>query len=257
MTEIVNTVDNWLLVRKNFKGSTSLGFVPTMGSLHAGHKSLLQLSKKENKLTVLSLFVNPTQFNDCNDFKNYPRSIDEDIILATNCGVDYIFIPSYTELYPDDFTYKITYIATSKHQETLFRVGHFDGVLTVIIKLLLLIKPTRSYFGEKDYQQLQLIKGLVKAFFLETKIVECAVIRNEFGLPLSSRNKRLTREQLQLAKYFSKVFHSPMSCDQIKKALTQKGIDVNYIEDYKGRRFIAVQIGSTRLIDNIPLSTEK
>lgn len=252
MPKIINKVSNWLLIRKALPKEVTMGFIPTMGNLHIGHASLLQRSKQENELTVLSLFVNPTQFNDCDDFKNYPRSIDQDISLAMNCGVDYILVPSQEELYPDNFTYKIIN-TIPKYQEAMFRPSHFDGVLTIVMKLLLLIRPTRSYFGEKDYQQFQLIKGLVEAFFLETKIVECETIRNEFGLPLSSRNNRLTEEQFQLAKYFSKIFHSSLSCDQIKDTLIQEGINVDYIEDYKGRRFAAIRIGDVRLIDNIPL----
>ena len=253
MPKIINTVSNWLLVRKTLPKGVTMGFVPTMGNLHIGHASLLQRSKQENELTILSLFVNPTQFNDCSDFNNYPRSADQDILLATNCSVDYILIPSYEELYPDNFTYRITN-TTSQYQEAMFRPGHFDGVLTIVMKLLLLIRPTRSYFGEKDYQQLQLIKGLIEAFFLETKVVECETVRNEFGLPVSSRNSCLTKEQFQLAKYFSKIFHLPLSCDQIKDTLIQEGINVDYIEDYKGRRFAAIRIGDVRLIDNILLS---
>ena len=256
MPKIINIVADWLSVRKTLPKKIAIGFVPTMGNLHAGHASLLQRSKQENELTILSLFVNPTQFNDRNDFKNYPRSIAQDIALATDCDVDYILIPSYKELYPDNFTYKIIN-TVPPHQEAMFRPGHFDGVLTIVMKLLLLVKPNRSYFGEKDYQQLQLIKGLVEAFFLETEIVECETVRTEFGLPLSSRNSFLTKEQFQLAQYFSKIFRSPLACNQIKNSLIQKGINVDYIEDYKGRRFAAIHIGNIRLIDNAPLPEEK
>ncbi|QHG92494.1 pantoate--beta-alanine ligase [Coxiella endosymbiont of Amblyomma sculptum] len=252
MPKVVDTISNWLLIRETLKKEISLGFVPTMGSLHVGHESLLRKSNQENKCTILSLFVNPTQFDDHDDFKNYPRSIDKDIDVASSCNVDYIFTPSYNEIYPDGFSYKIVH-TTPQYQEELFRIGHFEGVLTIVMKLLLLIKPTRSYFGAKDYQQLQLIKGLVKSFFLDTTIVECETVRDEFGLPLSSRNSRLSKEQMQLARRFSKIFHSPFSCDQIKEALIQEGIDIDYIEDHKERRFAAVRIGGIRLIDNIPL----
>lgn len=256
MSEIINTVTDWLLIRKNLPKEATIGFVPTMGNLHAGHASLLLRSKQENKLSILSLFVNPTQFNDRKDFKNYPRSVEQDVSLARNYSVDYILIPSYEELYPDNFTYKVIN-TVPLYQESIFRPGHFDGVLTIVMKLLLLVQPNRSYFGVKDYQQLQLIKGLVKAFFLETEVVECETVRTEFGLPLSSRNKCLTKKQFQLAEYFSKIFHSPLSCDQIKNALIQKGINVDYIEDYEGRRFAAIHIGDIRLIDNTPLPKEK
>ena len=251
MIKVIDSLVKWQTVRKTLEGS--IGFVPTMGDLHIGHASLLQRSKQENELTILSLFVNPTQFNEYNDFKNYPRRIEHDITMANNYGVDYVFMPTYEALYPDHYAYKIIN-AMNNSQEAAFRPGHFDGVLTIVMKLLILIKPTNAYFGEKDYQQLQLVKGLVEAFFLNTKIVACETIRNEFGLPLSSRNRRLTPEEYQLAKYFSENFHSHASCDEIKEALLRRGIGVEYIEDCDNRRFAAVRVGNVRLIDNFVLS---
>ena len=251
MTKMIDSLVTWQTIRKTLE--EPIGFVPTMGNLHTGHASLLQRSKQENTITVLSLFINPTQFNDNNDFKNYPRRLDHDITMANKYGVDYVLTPTYEALYPDRYAYKIVNVINHS-KEAAFRPGHFDGVLTVVMKLLMLVKPTHAYFGEKDYQQLWLVKGLVKAFFLNTKIVACETIRNEFGLPLSSRNHRLTTEEYQLAKYFSENFHSRASCDEIKEALLQKGIGVEYIEDCGDRRFAAVRIGDIRLIDNFVLS---
>lgn len=253
MTKVIESLTEWQSIRKILsKNNSVIGFVPTMGNLHAGHTSLLQRSTRENAITVLSLFVNPTQFNDDNDFKNYPRTLKQDISIANDCNVDYILIPADDDIYSDHYAYKI--INTTVHsQEAIFRPGHFDGMLTIVMKLLLLIKPTRAYFGKKDYQQLQLVKGLVKTFFLETEIVGCDIVRNEFGLPLSSRNHRMNETQYQSARYFSEIFHSGASCDEIKKALIQRGIGVDYIEDRDGRRFAAIRIGDIRLIDNFAL----
>ena len=256
MTKVIKSLNDLRSIRKQLLVDCSIGFVPTMGNLHEGHKSLLKQSKQENTITVLSIFVNPTQFNDDDDFKNYPRTLTQDIMMAEEEEIDYVLVPGYEDLYPDQYSYKL--MNTTAHiqeakLEAEFRPGHFDGVLTVVLKLLLIIKPTCAYFGEKDYQQLQLIKGLVKAFFIETKIVSCKVVRNEFGLPLSSRNRRLTEDQYRLAQIFSKIFHSDISCDEIKKTLIREGIKVDYIKDCNGRRFGAVHIGDVRLIDNITL----
>ncbi|MBW5802678.1 4-phosphopantoate--beta-alanine ligase [Coxiella endosymbiont of Ornithodoros amblus] len=251
MTKAIESLNDWQLIRETLN-DFSIGFVPTMGNLHAGHLSLLERSKCENEITVLSLFVNPTQFNDKNDFKNYPRTFDQDIAMAKENELDYVLTPTNEALYPDHYTYKITN-TTINNQEAEFRPHHFDGMLTVVMKLLLLTKPTRAYFGEKDYQQLRLVKGLVQAFFLDTEIIGCEIVRDEFGLPLSSRNRRLTENQYKLAQRFSEIFHSGTSCEDIKKSLIHEGIKVDYVEDYDDRRFAAVYIGNIRLIDNLVL----
>ena len=251
MTRVVKSLINWKAIRKNLN-DFSIGFIPTMGNLHAGHMSLVNRSKQENAVTVLSLFINPTQFNDKNDFENYPRTLAQDILMAKENRIDYVLTPIDEALYPDQYAYKI--INTVLHQqEARFRPGHFDGVLTVVMKLLLLVKPTRAYFGEKDYQQWQLIKGLSEAFFMDVEIIACEIMRNEFGLPLSSRNRRMTDTEYRLARRFSEIFRLYASCDEIKQALIQEGIKVDYVEDHNGRRFSAVYIGDIRLIDNIIL----
>lgn len=251
MTRVVKSLINWKAIRKNLN-DFSIGFIPTMGNLHAGHMSLVNRSKQENAITVLSLFINPTQFNNTNDFENYPRTLDQDIIMAKENKIDYVFAPTNEAIYPDQYAYKITNTTMHK-QEAEFRSGHFDGVLTVVMKLLLLVKPTRAYFGEKDYQQWQLIKGLLEAFFIDIEIIACEIVRNEFGLPLSSRNRRMTDAEYRLARRFSEIFHLDTSCEEIKQALIQEGIKVDYVEDHNGRRFAAVYIGDIRLIDNIIL----
>ncbi len=252
MTKLVKTIEEWRQCQKMI-GNKTLGFVPTMGNLHEGHVSLLGRSVLENDVTVMSCFVNSTQFNNTNDFQHYPRSLSEDLAMASQAGVDYFFAPEYSALYPDDYQYKISENSISHHLEGEHRPGHFEGVMTVILKLLLLMKSDRAYFGEKDYQQLQLVKGMVDAFFIDTEIVGCQTVRNAFGLPLSSRNRRLTKEQREISRYFPEYFHSEKTCEEITDALQKKGFEVEYVREYQGRRFAAIQLGGVRLIDNIIL----
>ncbi|HSW70572.1 MAG TPA: pantoate--beta-alanine ligase, partial [Gammaproteobacteria bacterium] len=222
------------------------------GNLHAGHLSLLQRSKAETAVSLLSIFVNPTQFNQANDYVHYPRTLEADLALAEEAKVDYVLLPRYQDLYPDDYAYQLREVKFSEQLEGSYRPGHFSGVLTVVLKLLLLAQAKCAYFGEKDYQQVELVRGMVQAFFIPTEIISCPTIRNEFGLPLSSRNKRLTSEQYQQAQHFPALFHSKLfSCEEIKKQLQELGFAVDYIEEYDGRRFAAVKLGEVRLIDNI------
>ncbi len=248
--ELIQSIDSWRAIRRSLNNKT-VGFVPTMGNLHEGHISLVRRSVDENDITVLSCFVNPTQFNNTNDFENYPHTVQEDMDLCGAAGVDYFFSPEYDSMYPDDYRYKVTEKEISGMMEGEHRPGHFDGMLTIVLKLLLLMKADNAYFGEKDYQQLQLVEGMANAFFLDTRIVPCATIRNEFNLALSSRNGRLTEDQMALSRYFPEYLHSNHSCDDIVVALTEKGFEVEYIEEHKGRRFGAVRLGDVRLIDNV------
>ena len=156
-------------VAKGAPSRLQIGFVPTMGNLHQGHLSLLERCCTENDISVLSIFINPTQFNNKNDYTNYPQTLEQDLALAEKAKVDYILMPTYSELYPDDFAYQVSETKISQELEGKFRPGHFTGMLTVVLKLLLLVKAHRAYFGEKDYQQLQLIRGMAKSFFLETE----------------------------------------------------------------------------------------
>jgi pantoate--beta-alanine ligase len=250
MTQLIQSLAEWRELRSTL--TSEVGFVPTMGNLHQGHLSLLEQSRKENAISVLSIFVNPTQFNNANDYVHYPKTIEQDKHIAEQAKVDYILLPSYREIYPDDYAYQVSEHEISEQLEGEFRPGHFTGMLTIVLKLLLLVKARRAYFGEKDYQQLALTRGMVKSFFIDTEIVGCPTIRNEFGLPHSSRNNRLTPEQYLQAKYFPSIFHSPLlSCDDIKAALSAKGFVVDYVREWEGRRFAAVKIGDVRLIDNI------
>lgn len=251
--QIIESIAEWRHIRKQLGSEISLGFVPTMGNLHQGHASLLQRSVQENQQTVLSIFVNPTQFNDQQDFTHYPKTLDQDLAIAKAAHVDYILLPNAAEIYPDHYTYKITEQQLSLPLEGTHRPGHFDGVLTVVMKLLCLVKAQRAYFGDKDQQQLQLVKGLTQAFFLDTDIIACATIRETSGLPLSSRNNRLSLEQKKQADNFAQIFHSGLDCDAIKQQLISNGYHIDYLEDYQGRRYVAVRIGDVRLIDNIAI----
>ncbi len=249
MAILIKTIDEWQKLRSSL--SDDLGFVPTMGNLHVGHLSLLEKSQRENKASVLSIFVNPTQFNNANDYVHYPKTLEQDLELAEKAKIDYVFVPSFKEIYPDNYAYQVSECEFSEQLEGAFRPGHFNGMLTVVLKLLMLMKAKRAYFGEKDYQQLVLVKGMVKSFFINTEIIGCPTVRNDFGLPYSSRNNRLTPEQYQQARYFPEIFHeSQYSCEEVKNKLTEYGFKVDYIEEYDGRRFAAVHLGEVRLIDN-------
>jgi pantoate--beta-alanine ligase len=230
-----------------------LGIAPTMGNLHAGHKSLFVRSKKENEYTATTLFVNPTQFNKADDFTYYPRTLEADIELMNDAGVDFCILPTEQEMYADGYKYQIHENELCKLMEGTHRPGHFNGVLTVVMKLLQLVKPTIAYFGEKDYQQYLLIKGMVEAFFMGIEIKSCPTVREASGLAYSSRNNRLTKEQKTLAEEFAHIFHQNQSPAVITETLKAKGVEVEYIEDYQNRRFAAVLIGGIRLIDNYSL----
>ncbi|OEH46993.1 Pantothenate synthetase [Legionella parisiensis] len=161
-----------------------------MGNLHAGHASLFLTSKKENDHTASSLFINPTQFNQAEDFKHYPRTLDADLKIMEDSGVDFCILPDEKSIYADGYNYQVHEHQLCQLMEGAHRPGHFNGVLTVVMKLLNLVKPHRAYFGEKDYQQYSLIHGMAKAFFMDTEIKACPTIREASGLAYSSRNNR-------------------------------------------------------------------
>jgi pantoate--beta-alanine ligase len=252
MAQLLYSLTDWQQLRRmKICSDKTLGLVPTMGNLHQGHASLLARSVKENDFTVLTIFVNPTQFNDANDLANYPRTVEDDVKLARNTGVDFILIPSYQDLYPDNYQYKVVEKEFSQELCGKFRPGHFDGMLTVVLKLLILAQATRAYFGEKDFQQLQLITGMTKAFFINTTIIPCATVRDQNGLALSSRNKLLQPEHHAIAALFPKILSEQEPLEIIKNKLSEQGFIVEYIEEHQNRRFGAVRLGNVRLIDNI------
>lgn len=254
MTVIIRSIREWLETMSRNHDEKSIGFVPTMGALHQGHLSLIDRSRKENDITVASIFVNPTQFNDKKDLERYPRSEEQDLALLQERQVDYVFIPEYRELFPDDYTYKVTEQVWSNVLEGASRPGHFDGVLTVVIKLFNIIYPDRSYFGEKDYQQYLLISAMCKAFFVPVQIIVCPTVRDENGLALSSRNRLLSPDERILAAKFPAILQSGKSRDEIVQQLEQAGFKVEYVEEMDNRRFGAVRLGPVRLIDNFQLT---
>ena len=163
--EVFQSINDFISYRQSIGVGTSVGFTPTMGALHDGHGALLKKSASENDLTILSIFVNPTQFNNPDDLKKYPRTWEADLKLAKASGADFVIAPNYDEIYADNYRYKLSESDFSKKLCGAHRPGHFDGVLTVVMKLLQIVRPTRAYFGEKDYQQLKLISDMAQTFF--------------------------------------------------------------------------------------------
>lgn len=248
------SIPEWQAFRRSevFTGK-SVGFVPTMGALHEGHRSLLARARKENDLVVASIFVNPTQFDDPKDLKNYPRTWEEDLAVLGSEGVDFTLLPSARTLYADSYRYRITERELSRELCGSYRPGHFEGVLTVVMKLLNLVQATRAYFGEKDYQQLILVRGMCDAFFLPTEIIACPTIRENSGLALSSRNKRLDEKTQSLASVLPRVLRESEDALGARQVLAERGFEVDYVEDRWDRRLAAVRLEGVRLIDNVEL----
>lgn len=250
---VFNLVSGWRTARAgaDFAGRT-VGFVPTMGALHAGHRTLLERARAENDRVVLSVFVNPTQFNDPADLARYPRTLEADLALAEGLADD-VLAPSAAELYPDDYRYRVAENTLSRRWEGAHRPGHFDGVLTVVLKLLNLVRADRAYFGEKDWQQLQLVRGMAEALFLPVEIVACPTVRAADGLALSSRNARLSPAGREQAAVFPGILQDASHPDVAASALRAAGFIVDYVVDHEGRRLGAVRVEGVRLIDNVRL----
>ena len=257
----------------------STGFVPTMGTLHQGHVSLLKRAQRENDLTVVSIFINPTQFNDPNDFKLYPRNYNDDAKKLELEGCDILLLPSFEEVYPDSVVDWIeeSFGSVEEVMEGRFRPGHFKGVKTVVYRLFQLVKPTRSYFGEKDYQQLRIIQKLVKRYNLKIEIVPCPTEREPDGLAMSSRNKNLSKESRTNASAIPEILKKALlrlksdSVENVRAYVDKsfkmvEGLQLEYFEianaetllPVKGmavpgntRVFVAAYAGEVRLIDNI------
>ncbi len=227
-----------------------IGFVPTMGALHEGHRALLARARAENDRVVLSIFVNPAQFNDPTDLAKYPRTLEADLALSAGL-VDDVIVPEAVEIYPDQYTYRVTEDSLSRRLEGAHRPGHFDGVLTVVLKLLNLVQPTRAYFGEKDWQQLRLVEGMVRALLLPVEIVACPTEREPDGLALSSRNRRLSPTARAQAVHFSRILRSAATAEAAATALKGAGFEVDYVVDEPGVRLGAICIENVRLIDNV------
>lgn len=255
----------------------TIGLVPTMGALHAGHASLVKRAVAENDVVVVSDFVNPTQFNDKDDLAKYPRTLDADCRLLESCGAAFVFAPSVEEIYPEPDTRTFSYAPLDTVMEGKYRPGHFNGVCQIVSKLFLIVEPTRAYFGEKDFQQLAIIREMVRRYPFDLQIVGCPIVREADGLALSSRNARLSGEQRKQALQISKALFA--SVDYAKshtlaetKAFVEKtiadaeGLRLEYFEIVDGNTLqtvgeweeskyivgcITVFCGEVRLIDNI------
>ena len=227
------------------KKGRSVGLVPTMGALHDGHASLVKKSVKENNITVVSVFVNPTQFNDPKDLSSYPRDLKADCKLLESVGADYVFAPSVEEMYPTPDTRHFEFPPISTVMEGAHRPGHFNGVCQVVSRLFYIVRPDRAYFGEKDWQQIAVVKAMVKSLGLNVNIVECPIIRDTDGLARSSRNTLLSAEERMIAPNIFKALKE--SVKYAKKHTVQethdyvvnqinavKGLDVEYFEIVDG-----------------------
>lgn len=264
-----------------FKGSSKIGFVPTMGALHRGHLSLVERAKKENDLVVASIFVNPTQFDRAEDLLKYPKTLESDKQLLNSVGCDVIFAPTVQEMYPEKIaSQKFNFAGLDAVMEGKFRLGHFDGVGTVVKRLFDIVKPDNAYFGEKDYQQLMIVKKMVETEKITVNIIGCRISREPDGLAMSSRNKRLTEVQRLEAPLIykslqkAKAMFPDNDLEKIKEMVSDKFfgneiLKLEYFEiadattlmpadkkteDKKYRGFIAVFADTVRLIDNIALN---
>lgn len=251
MSVVLRSPQEFKQWRKQQKGS--VGFVPTMGALHSGHEELLKRARQECDVVVLSIFVNPTQFNDPKDFEKYPLTWDQDLKMAEANKVDAIFYPRYPEMYPDNYRYKVTEGEYSKLLDGAHRPGHFDGVLSVVMKLFNIVSPTKAFFGEKDFQQMTLIKGMVESFFMDLEIVPVPTVREEDGLAKSSRNTRLTADERAKAPAIYKAITGSKSAAEAADVLNRQGFKVDYVTDIDNRRYVAAFLGEVRLIDNVQI----
>jgi len=249
---IFHSIKEFIAYRDALPATTRVGFVPTMGALHAGHAQLLARSSAENEINVLSIYVNPTQFNNPEDLKKYPKTWEADLQLASAHGVNVVLVPVYEEIYVDQYRYQISENDFSKKLCGAHRPGHFDGVLTIVMKLLQIVRPQRAYFGEKDFQQLRLIQDLAGSFFVRTEIIPVPTMREEDGLAMSSRNVRLTPEGRKKAPLIYQALKAH-DLNIARKQLDESGIEVEYLEEIFNRRFVAAIIDGVRLIDNVAL----
>ncbi len=251
MMHVCNTLDEWRQRRRALSGK-SIGFVPTMGALHEGHASLVKRCRAENEVVIVSIFVNPTQFNDPDDLDKYPRTIENDLTILRHLGTDEVIVPSAAELYPNGYLFKMEAPGLTNIMEGAHRPGFFEGVMTVVLKLLNLASPDRAYFGEKDYQQMKIITAMVADLFIPTEIIACPTVRESSGLAMSSRNMRLSPAGRQQAAEIRRALSSPNA----REILEAAGFAVDYVEEHWDRRLAAVFVEGIRLIDNVPLAGE-
>ena len=258
---------------------SGIGFVPTMGALHAGHRSLVEKTRRECDTVVVSVFVNPTQFNDKNDLRNYPRTPEADAAILEAAGADIVLMPTVEEIYPEPDTRQFDFGAIDKVMEGATRPGHFNGVAQVVSRLFQIVEPAKAYFGEKDFQQIAVVKAMVEQLNMDVEIVECPIIRDTDGLALSSRNTLLTPEHRAAAPHIYEVISqcadkakelSPaeltawvteqVEANELLKVIYFQAVDAltmqqvaTWDESKRVQGCIAVQAGEIRLIDNIKI----
>lgn len=227
------------------KQGKSIGLVPTMGALHDGHASLVKKSVTDNDITVVSVFVNPTQFNDPKDLNSYPRDTEADCKLLESVGADYVFIPSVEEMYPTPDTRHFEFPPVSTVMEGAHRPGHFNGVCQVVSRLFYIVRPGKAYFGEKDWQQIAVVKAMVKSLGLGVEIVECPIVRDIDGLARSSRNALLSDDERKIAPNIFKALKESIEYAKkhgvkethdyvVEKINSTPGLDVEYFEIVDG-----------------------
>ena len=274
--KVVNTVAELNAALAPLKRE-GVGFVPTMGALHAGHRSLVERARRENDTVVVSVFVNPTQFNDKNDLKNYPRTPEADCAILEAAGADIVFMPTVEDIYPEPDTRQFDFGLVDKVMEGATRPGHFNGVAQVVSRLFALVNPARAYFGEKDFQQIAVIKAMVEQLAIDIEIVECVIVRGDDGLALSSRNELLTPEHRAAAPHIYATISqcaskmetmspaeltdwvvSTIDENPLLKTIYFEAVDartMQRVEKWSDSERIqgccAVQAGNIRLIDNI------
>ena len=251
--KVIRKIAEWQKIHAAHDNSQAVGFVATMGNLHDGHLSLVNRSLSENDVSVVSIFVNPTQFNQAEDFAKYPRTLEEDLEKLKKLKVDYVLAPEYTDLFPFDHTLQLWENQISTMMEGRHRPSHFSGVLTVLMKFFHLIQPSRAYFGEKDYQQLDLIQRMAGTFFMSIDVIGCPTVREASGLALSSRNSRLSDIEKKHAATLHQLLASHYPDGVVSDRLKTEGFKVDYIETHNQRRYGAVWLGNVRLIDNVVL----
>ena len=235
----------------------AVGLVPTMGALHAGHEALIRAARAENDVVVVSLFVNPAQFDEASDLAAYPRDEEADAALAATAGADVLFVPAAEEIYPPGFQTWVEVEELSRGLEGAFRPGHFRGVATVCLKLFNIVRPHRAYFGQKDAQQVAVVRRLVRDLHLELEICAVPIVRDADGLALSSRNARLSPDERAAALALPRALATR---DPVAARAALNGLEVDYVEvaDFEPRVLAAaVRVGGTRLIDNVVLEEER
>lgn len=271
----INDLQNAVSISKNER--KTIGFVPTMGALHEGHISLVKKCREQNDVCIVSIFVNPTQFNNQTDLEKYPRTIDEDIKLLNYAGVDIVFVPSVQEIYPEPDNRQFDFGQLDKVMEGKFRPGHFNGVAQVVSRLFDIVEPDKAYFGEKDFQQLAIVRQMVRQLNIPVEIVPMPIRREDSGLAMSSRNQRLTEDQKKDAVNIyrvlseSKTLYNNKTVEELRFWVIENinkiaSLEVEYFEivdgntlqqisDWKDTQYavgcITVFCGEVRLIDNI------